>query len=259
MVLGGQPSDRTDRVTAERSYATVGFLWNDRVHVFDGQDANFTACKWRVEHHPAKIKLAHCLTRTPVEELFATPVVGATQEEEAACQEKYNKRVEDDMDAIDEIVLAANNEVLNKLVRVTYAKEAMDILVCLYQKSGTGALMSMRKRLALLQVKKFDNLHKLFEEYDLIIRELDRMNANLNSGEKVHALLFALPDRYSNVRAALTVLSNEEVCRKPTATGKIKLKSVIGLNKMNPIILYNVLFTPGLQSNLLSVRKANEI
>lgn len=239
----------------------------------------------------------------------------------------------------------------------------------------------------MLRNRNFESLERLFDEYDLIIRELDRMNANLTSSEKVHALLIALPDKFDNVKGALTVLSNEELCRKPiydikrmlldtelasgavpgpsgasssialktekkneikcfgcggvghyknrcpkkkkptkkrtgghalmagrrierarakraanvrfvvdsgatehmvnderllenvkeldkpaaistaksgqvlwaTKSGKMRLTSVIGVNKMKPITLYNVLFIPGLDSNLLSVRKANEM
>lgn len=57
-------------------------------------------------------------------------------------------------------------------------------------------------------------LERLLDEYHLIIRELDSMNAYLISTETVHAL-FVLPDKYDNVKVALTVLSNEELCHKP--------------------------------------------
>ena len=107
-------SDRTGRVTTERSYVQMGFIRGDRSHVFDGTESNFAAWDWRVEHHLAKMDLMHCLKRTPEEEVFAMPSPGATSEEEAARVEKYRKIVEEDIDAIDEIVMAVNNDVLNK-------------------------------------------------------------------------------------------------------------------------------------------------
>lgn len=59
--------------------------------------------------------------------------------------------------------------------------------------------MSMRQRLFMLKNRKFESLERLFDEYDLIIRELDRMIANLTSSEKIHALLIALPDKFDSI------------------------------------------------------------
>lgn len=218
---GSQPSARSSRVPIERELPYVATLYRgDRSCVFDGNEANFPAWKWRVEHHLNKMRLLHTLLRTPEEEDYARPLEGATAQQEAARKEKMKKRMEEDMDALDEIVLMVNNQVLNKLIGLEYAKEAMDVLVRTYQKVGTGAMISMRDRLFNLKHKKFENLQRLFDEFDMIVRELERMQAGLTQAEKIHALIIAMPSRFKHVKGALTVLPNDELCRKPL--GEIK-------------------------------------
>lgn len=45
---------------------------------------------------------------------------------------------------------------------------------------------------------------------------------------------------------------------RATKVGRMKLKSVVGMNSIKNLELYNVLFTPGLEENLLSVRWASK-
>lgn len=75
--------------------------------------------------------------------------------------------------------------------------------------------MNMRQHLFMLKNGKFENLEKLFDEYDLIIWELARMNANLTNSEKGYALQIVLARKLESVKGALTAMLNEELCRKP--------------------------------------------
>ncbi|XP_062539141.1 uncharacterized protein LOC134207433 [Armigeres subalbatus] len=164
--------------------------------------------------------LTHTLLRTPLEEDYATDVPG----EDAAAAEvrkaKLKKRIEDDVEALDQIVMIVNNDVLNKLIGLEYAKEAMDTLVKTYQKAGTAAMVNMRDRLYTIKHRNHGKLSAIFDEYDLIIRELDRMGSRMTTSEKMHALLIAIPDKYRHVKGALIVLSNEELCPKPVTEVK---------------------------------------
>lgn len=208
---GGQP--RHDRFQMERQlpYSAATFVRSER-HIFNGIETNFPAWKWRMEHQLRRMGVIHTLLRTPPEEEYAIPVENEEEEEER--KKKYKQRMDEDEIAIDEIVMCVDNNVLNKLVGLSYAKEAMDTLTKAYQKTGTGSIINMRQRLFMLRSKKFESLEKLFDEYDLIVRELDRMGAEVSVSEKVHSLIIAMPDRFKHVKGALTVLSNEELCRK---------------------------------------------
>lgn len=126
------------------------------------------------------------------------------------------KRLDDDVEALDEIVMLVNNEVLNKLIGLNYAKEAMDVLVKTYEKAGTAALVHMRERLFSIKYRQKDSLRKVFDEYDVIVRELERMKSGITKEEKIHALISAIPERFKHVKGALLVLSNEELCEKTT-------------------------------------------
>lgn len=169
--MAGRRNGGYERGTFERTlpYATV--LQTERPNVFDGNEANFGAWKWRVQNRLAKMKLMYVLTRTPVEEDYYEPVVGATPALETARKEKLQKRLDDDVEALDEIVMLVNNEVLNKLIGLNYAKEAMDVLVKTYEKAGTAALVHMRERLFSIKYRQKGSLRKVFDEYDVIARE----------------------------------------------------------------------------------------
>ncbi|KRF97429.1 uncharacterized protein Dwil_GK28115, partial [Drosophila willistoni] len=119
------------------------------------------------------------------------------------------------MNALDEIVMWVNNDVLNKLIGVSYAKEAMDLLVKTYQKVGTGVMIAMRDRLFSIKNRKHTSISALFDEYESIIRELDRMGTRMDQSEKMAALMIAIPKRYQHVKGALTVLPCDELCKKP--------------------------------------------
>ena len=123
---------------------------------------------------------------------------------EAERKEKFKKRENEDIDALDEIVMAINNDVLNRIIGVTYAKEAMDILVKTYQRVGTGAVIAMRGRLQSLKDKRYESMGELFDHYDIIIRELERMGAEMTNAEKIHSLLLAVPPVFNHVTGALT-------------------------------------------------------
>lgn len=66
-----------------------------RSWIFDGAESNFGAWKWRIEHHLAKLKLSGTLVRIPLEEEYAVPKPGATQEQEEARRKKYRKRLDE--------------------------------------------------------------------------------------------------------------------------------------------------------------------
>lgn len=110
--------------------------------------------------------------------------------------------------------MLVNNDVLNKLIGLEYAKEAMDILVKTYEKAGTVAMVNMRERLFSIKYRHRDSLRKIFDEYDIIMRELKRMRSGITQEEKVHALISAIPEQFKHVKGALLVLSNQELCQK---------------------------------------------
>ncbi|XP_055605282.1 uncharacterized protein LOC129753490 [Uranotaenia lowii] len=92
----------------------------------------------------------------------------------------------------------------------------MDILVKTYQCVGTYSWIAMRDRLHDLKHRRnIRSLSQLFEEYDLIVRELERMGANIPADEKIHALISAVPNDYNHVKEALTVLPIADLCAKP--------------------------------------------
>lgn len=186
-----------------------------RETIFDGREGTFGTWKHRLLRRLAKLRLDHCLIRTPLEEACAVDLLDTKVDE--AKKEVYRKRLNDDTDALDEIVMAINNDVLNYILGATCAKEAMGILIREFLKEGTGCLISMRGRLQTLRERKFDSLSELFYNYDVIVRELDRLGAKMSSAEKIHSLLLAIPGRFNHVRGALTVLPNEELCKKPIA------------------------------------------
>ena len=157
------------------------------------------------------MKLLHTLLRTPEEEDYFLP--GKDPAKEAERLKKVEQREEEDVEALDEIVLSVSNEVLNKISSVKYAKEALDTLSRVYQKRGTGAVIRMRGRLNNLPNRSFETLGELFDEYDAILRQLDRMNASVSDEERVHALLLAAPPALNHVVAALTVLDREELAK----------------------------------------------
>lgn len=219
---GGQPANqrqevenRTERGAFERQLPYTAVAVRDRAHIFDGSERMFAAWKWRMEHHLSMMDLIHTLVRTPYEEEYATPVAGNSEAQEEVRKAKLRKRINDDMNALDEIVMWVNNDVLNKLIGVSYAKEAMDLLVKTYQKVGTGVMIAMRDRLFSIKNRKHTSISALFDEYESIIRELDRMGTRMDQSEKMAALMIAIPKRYQHVKGALTVLPCDELCKKP--------------------------------------------
>lgn len=219
---GGQPADlrqeianREERGALERQLPYTAVSVRDRAHIFDGSERTFAAWKWRMEHHLAMMGLTNTLLRTPPEEDYANPVAGNSEAQEEIRKAKLRKRINDDMNALDEIVMWVNNDVLNKVIGVSYAKEAMDLLVKTYQKVGTGVMIAMRDRLFSLKNRKHATISALFDEYEMIIRELDRMGTKMDQSEKMAALMIAIPKRYQHVKGALTVLPCDELCKKP--------------------------------------------
>ena len=205
----GHSSD-TGRVTSGKQlpYAAPLFV---RDNVFDGREENFSAWKVRLTRRLGRMGLLYTLMRTPPEEEYAIPGEAAKEDDRKAWMKK---RDEDDVEALDEIVLSVSNEVLNKIIGVEYAKDAMDTLVRAYQRQGTNAMINMRGRLYGLQYKRFETVGELFDSFDAIVRDLDRMDAGLSQEEKIHALLLAIPGPLNHVRAALTVLRKEELAQK---------------------------------------------
>lgn len=70
------------------------------MYVFDGNDAIFPAWNWRIQHQLAMLKLIHCLKLTPEEENYANPVKGESEEEGKVRDERYKKRLEQDIKAM---------------------------------------------------------------------------------------------------------------------------------------------------------------
>ena len=204
---GGQPTER-GTLTGQLPFSAL----HVRENIFDGREENFEAWKHRLLRRLARLNLGHTLVRTPQEEVYVVNLEDATVSAENKA--KFRKRLDDDMEALDEIVMAVNNDVLNRIIGVSYAKEAMDILIKAYQRVGTGALIAMRGRLQGLKDRRFENLGELFDVFDLVVREMDRMGAQLSSAEKIHSLLLAIPSAYDHVRGALTVLPHDELCRE---------------------------------------------
>lgn len=197
----GHSSERTGRLMSERQLPYVAPVCV-RENVFDGREENFDAWRIRLTRRFGRIKLLHTLLRTPEEEEYYAPRDGDDDAKEKERKEKVRKREEEDIEALDEIVLSVNNEVLNKIASVRYAKEAMDTLARTFQKHGTNAVIRMRGRLNNLPNRSFETLGELFDEYDAIIRQLDRMNAMITDDERLHALLLAVPPALNHVVAA---------------------------------------------------------
>ena len=199
-----------ERVTLELpNHAAVSM----REFVFDGREEIFASWKWRIERRLVAKNLIHTLARTPEKENCAIPKQDPAAEKQRLAA--FIERKKEDIEALDEIIMAINNDVLNCIVGVPYAKEAMDTLVKRYQRIGTYSWISMRDRLHNLKHRNWKSLACLFEEFDQIIRELDRMGANIPQDEKVHALIVAVPAELNHVKGALTVLPVAELCAKP--------------------------------------------
>ncbi|XP_055591553.1 uncharacterized protein LOC129743539 [Uranotaenia lowii] len=209
--VGGQPTFRGQQLPQAEAGLTLphtaaGF---SKELLFDGRTEIFGAWKMRLERRLARLKLSHTLIRIPTEEVDSLSLEDPV--EETARAERFQRRMEQEEAAMDELVMAINNDVPNKIVGVNFIKDAMDILCDSYLVKGTSAIIAMRGRLNNLPMTRFDSLSSLFYEYDLIIREMDRMGANLSRGEKVHSLLLAIPPAYSHIQGALAVLPPEEL------------------------------------------------
>lgn len=198
--------------------ATTVMMYERRslmVGLFKGDPAEFTPWKWRLEHHLTKLKLHHTIERTPREEPYGLPDPCATEEEEKERQKKYQKRCEEDCDAIEEIVTTISNGPLQKIMHCQYAKQAMDALCKAYQRCGTLVAMHIRRQLFTLNEKQFENLSELFNTHSGLCRDLELADPQVTHLEKVQTLLGAVPDAYKYVVAAILILPPEVLRKKP--------------------------------------------
>ncbi|XP_055523145.1 uncharacterized protein LOC129717304 [Wyeomyia smithii] len=229
--------------------------------------------------------LIHCPKCAPEEDAKSWCYTGRGS---CPCRE-IPQRVEEDIDAIDEIVMAANNDVLNKFAGVTYAKQAMNILTRTFQKVGgqpdssSVALVnqSARKDVQCFGCQEYGHYRSRCPKNKKEKKKNKRTAGHtMMAGERAEP-----PKKEKNVRFIVdsgatermvrdeALLEDVRVLEKPitittaksgqelraTKSRKIRLKSVIGLNKITPVVLYNILFIPGLESYLLLVRKCNEM
>lgn len=94
--------------------------------------------------------------------------------------------------------MAISYDVLNYIIGASCAKEAMENSDPRVSEGSTGCLISTRGQLQTLLENKFDSLSELFCNYDVTVRELDRISAKMSSAGKIHSLLLAIPGRYNH-------------------------------------------------------------
>lgn len=181
------------------------------VPVFKGDEKSFPLWRKRIEQHFKTERLLHTLEKTPEEEDFFQPAVGASNEQEAERKTKLEKRLTEDDSAVNEIWMAIDDEPMGHVLQCKYAKDVMGKLIQVYQKHGPVAMLGLRAKLYTLKNEKYTSLKQLFGRHQELIREIEGMGEALTAVEKLNTLLVAIPDEYRHILGALSVTRREDL------------------------------------------------
>lgn len=181
------------------------------VPLFKGDEKSFPFWKKRMEQHFKFEGLLHTLEKTPEEEDFFQPVAGASAAAETERKDKLQARLKEEDAAVNELLLAIDDEPMGHIMHCAYAKDIMDRLGEIFMKRGPMAMLGLRTKLLSLKSRKFTCLKQLFATHQEIIRDLESMGEVIASTEKLTSLLVAIPDEFQHLIGALSVLRKDDL------------------------------------------------
>lgn len=106
------------------------------------------------------------------------------------------------------IVQGVSDKHLDILKDCTTAKEQMDALKSVFNRTSSFTKLSLWRKLFNLKSSSSDKLEDHFLKFDTIIRELNDLGSNIDESDRVCHLLLSLPSKFDTVVTALETISD---------------------------------------------------
>ncbi|XP_062717174.1 uncharacterized protein LOC134292216 [Aedes albopictus] len=178
---------------------------------FNGDDKRYPFWKKRIENYFRLDDLLYAFERTPLEEENASPGINASQQAENHRKAKMAKRLKDDFQVVNDLMLCLNDEPMGHVLNCEYAKDVIDTLDEVYLPKGVNAMLGLRSQLYLLKNRKFNTLKELFSTHEDLVRQLNLMGEQVSRQEQINTLLAAIPEKFSHILGALAVMRKDDV------------------------------------------------
>lgn len=178
---------------------------------FKGDEKGYPFWRRRIENYFKQDNLLYVFQNTPLDEVYAFSVPGAKPDEEDHRKAQFAKRVKDDMQVVNDLMMCLDDEPMGHILDCEYAKEIIDKLDEIYLPKGPNAMLGIRSKLFLLKNRRFKSLHDLFSAHEDLVRQLNVMGEIISHAEQISTLLAAIPDKYNHILGALSVMRKDEL------------------------------------------------
>ncbi|XP_062704781.1 uncharacterized protein LOC134287103 [Aedes albopictus] len=178
---------------------------------FNGDDKRYPFWKKRIENYFRLDDLLYVFERTPLEEEYASPGINASPQAENHRKAKMAKRLKDDFQVVNDLMLCLNDEPMGHVLNCEYAKDVIDTLDEVYLPKGVNAMLGLRSQLYLLKNRKFNTLKELFSTHEDLVRQLNLMEEQVSRQEQINTLLAAIPEKFSHILGALAVMRKDDL------------------------------------------------
>ena len=165
--------------------------------VFDGKD--YQVWKSRIYNLLKRRNLLCTVEKTPQEEDFYQAPERESPEEMEIRSARMNLRILQEEEALELVQRRLDNHQFKMVLNMNSVKAILEKFESIYTRNGPQVRSYLRNQLLNLRNENFENLQKLFDQFDKIIRDMEIANYFMPHTEKIHYFLESVPKEYAQL------------------------------------------------------------